>query len=123
MGKWEIEKIPDEHYVFRRINKKCYVKKDQIPIGFYKQKGDNIQVSVDWEQYSSPIKCRNRAKRSRPEDNGVVEYLVKEIRQNTHKVCHDPTFCNRSHTLIIGEESKLKMALSRFAKWSKGCEL
>jgi hypothetical protein len=61
---WQAEHIPDEDSVYMRAHKHILRGKTLLPGIFRPHDGG---MSVDWEKYSSPEECRQRARI--PEEN------------------------------------------------------
>lgn len=82
---WPIEPIPDEDSLFYRIHKNFYPNKELKPRVFA-PRGEGM--STDWEEYSTPEESRNRAKI--PEDNGIVSFITRDLRNLPLDVIHAP---------------------------------
>lgn len=113
----QIEDIPDEDLVYRRVHKKLF----SFPQPAYSVifNVNNPGMSTDWSKYSSPKETRNRAEMSTPEDNGVISLQTGEVRNiNKLLVNYSPTKKNRAHSIIIGKRTEeIVIALSRIYKW------
>lgn len=74
-------------------------------------------MSTDWAKYSTPEESRNRA--NRPEDNGVVEMRVGDVRAIPGlTVEHTPIPLNRSHTDVFGPKTtETRVLLGRICRW------
>ncbi len=98
---WQIEVIPDESLLFRRVHKNLMVN-GQVTIAAFK----NVQggMSVDWNKYSTAEEARQRARS--PQDNAVVKLVAGQVRQVLGQtVAHTPTEDNRAHSEVLGEKS------------------
>lgn len=109
---WEIEPIPDQDVVFRRIHRN-YLRAGDCPPGAFTDCDGGM--SVDWSKYSDAEAARQRAKS--PPDNGVARLVARDIRVIEGLTLeHRPTKDNRSHSEVLGEKSeKVRMQLSRAA--------
>ena len=125
MCKWDIECIPNSDLLFYRVNKKKYNeirkskrvnKAHKFPVGLFSFVGSYL--SVDWSKYSTPQQSQKRAKI--PDDNGIIEFKVADVRRERHKVCHVPSEHNRAHSAICGIQPKIRITLQRIARWSVG---
>lgn len=123
---YPIEHIPDEDHIYMRIHKanidaSIVDDNEKILIGAFNIKGDD-GLSVNWSKYSSPSETIKN-----PDVNGVVSIGVRNIRDVSLNVIHDPistlTIDNRAHSLIIGippkNPSKLatRIMLRDMCKW------
>ncbi len=112
---WPRENIPDENSLFYRIHRTWIQNGNPIPGAFKDREG---AMSADWEKYSTPKETKNRART--PDDNGVVEMNVKDIRNIPNQtVEHSPIpDINRSHTNIIGEkDEEVRLKFRRISNW------
>lgn len=100
--RWEVETIPDNHFVFRRIPDKLF-KEGQISPGAFLNRGDGM--SVDWQKYSTPEETRNRVSIQEldPLEFGVVKIEAVEIREIKNQILnHAPSKSNRAHSTVFG---------------------
>lgn len=100
LRKWDIEDIPDEALLYRRIFPLHYDKyTDKISSAAYRGKYD-CRASVDWEKYTTP----ERSIKKYPQHH--LATLKAEIpRKKYQKVEHVPSLSNRSHSEIIGKKT------------------
>jgi hypothetical protein len=118
------KEILDTHTVFLRIHKvdldlEEQDEKEKIKPTAFDKKGDD-GLSVDWSEYSTPKDTRLRAKK--PEDNGVLSFSVKSLREIPLAVIHKPT-TNYAHSIIVGipprkpSDLGIRVRLRRICKW------
>lgn len=128
MHRWGIEYIPNSDLLYYRVNKKKYDeirkskranKAHEFPVGLFSFAGSYL--SVDWSKYSTPRQSQNRARV--PDDNGIVELKVADVRRERHTVRHVPSEHNRAHSGICGIQPKIRITLQRIARWSEGFEI
>ena len=94
---------------------------EPIPGAFRNRPQSTDGMSTDWEKYSSPAECRNRARN--PRDNAVIQLKVEDIRQVPEQtVAHTPIYqpdaeppnLNRAHTDVYGEkDAEVRLKLMR----------
>jgi hypothetical protein len=115
---WEIEDIPDQDLVYYRVHK-IYLSNGKPNLGAFREIGE--AMSVDWCKYSTPAESVSRAKI--PEDNGIVSFVVKDLRTMRLLVEHSPSKNNRSHSDVKGIEKpiqndpEIRFKLRKLAKW------
>jgi hypothetical protein len=115
---WEVENISDEDLVYYRVHK-IYYNKGKLQSGVFKEQGN--AMSVDWCKYSTPDDSISRAKI--PEDNGIVSFVVGDLRSLYLDVKHSPSKNNRAHSDVKGRkkliksDSEIRFKLKRMAKW------
>jgi len=104
---WHIEDIPNEDRLYFRVHK-TFVVEGELKPKIFQERGDDDSrsMSMDWDQYSSPIICIRRARI--PNDNGAISFMVGELRNITLNVKHAPLEDNRSHTDVNGLPNDLK---------------
>ena len=120
-----IEHIPDEDRLFYRIHKSYIVEGEVVPGAFQERGEDDARgMSTDWEKYSTAEAAWLRSKF--PTDNGIVEFVVGDVRAIDLEVAHAPLPDNQAHSHIKGipHEGQLKtqarLKLKRLFKWSIG---
>jgi hypothetical protein len=116
---WPVENIPNEDFLFFRLHR-CYMQFDEeIPQGAFRDQDGGM--STDWEKYSTPEETQKRAKKSPPEDNGVLRLNVGGVREiKPLSVEHSPDPENRAHTEVLGNKKKdpeIRLKLQRLAQW------
>lgn len=81
----------------------------------------SVQMSVNWEKYSSADDTKNSARK--PEKNGVLSFLTEDIRNNpvNLNVSHQPT-TNQAHSIIhdvVSEQNdpEIRMNLRNICSW------
>ena len=120
-GNYGIEEIPDTARLYYRVHKDIYmatmraagIPQGKLPSGVFRFQGGDL--SVDWSKYAKPEETRNRARV--PEDNGIVDFIASPIRVDGHKVEHTPKPDNRAHSSVSGDETAIRLILSKEAKW------
>jgi len=103
-----IEHIPDDDKLFRRLMPgQC--KKGKISSAAF----EDVDLSVDWEKYSTPQEALDRLPPHFDKQNWKVASLKAGIpRVLGQEVKHWPTN-NIAHSLILGEKSfQISLALS-----------
>ncbi len=115
---WDIEEIHNDNKLFYRIHKD-YIIDGKLTHGVFEEKGNGM--STDWEKYSTPTDSVCRAKK--PIDNGIVSFMVGDIRNINLAVTHKPSEKNRSHSIVKGKEKKIqqdtevRFKLMKMLKW------
>src|SRR6266446_6467447 len=123
---WPKEDIPDNASVFMRIHKNFIIGGDVMPNAFRDQ---GPGVSVDWNEYSTPLETRNRART--PSANAVISMIAAEIhkidalivehapiQENTFDEEGRPLAPNRAHSEVIGQKTtEVRVKLSRIWVW------
>jgi hypothetical protein len=123
---WPKEDIPDNASVFMRIHKNFIVGGDVTPNTFRDQ---GPGMSVDWNEYSTPLETRNRART--PSANAVISMIAAEIRkidaltvehtpiqENSFDEEGRPLAPNRAHSEVIGQKTpEVRVKLSRIWAW------
>jgi len=90
------QEISNSDKLYYRIHKNNVVNGEIVPAAF---KPINGGMSTDWSALSTPEKCRLRARNV--ENNGVVSFVVAEVRAiKPLEVNHTPSENNSSHTDI-----------------------
>lgn len=120
---WEIEGIPNEDFVFRRIHKNEMDPANFgiIPPNAFREFEGGI--SCDWNKYSTPSETQLRAKN--PELISVVAINVGKIRSlEKMEVQHSPIENNRAHANILGlnthvkaKRTKIRLKLAEYSEW------
>ena len=131
---YEVEYIPDEHRLFRRVPENFWndlisssrnsewLKKGRFPPNLFKYPNEDQNLSADWCKYAKAEDTKNRA--SPCQVNGVVAFEVGSVRMDNLSVTHNPLCDNQAHSLISAEnESHLRKSLSSNAEWVKGLSL
>jgi hypothetical protein len=119
---WAKELIPDDARLFMRVHKnQLDADGEPIPGAFRNRPQSTDGMSTDWEKYSSPEECRNRARN--PTDNAVIQLKVEDVRQIPEQIVeHTPIYqpateppnINRSHTDVYGEkDAEVRLKLMR----------
>lgn len=119
---WDKEPIPDDALVFMRVHKnQLDADGEPIPGAFRNRPQSTDGMSTDWEMYSSPEECRNRARN--PVGNAVIQLKVGDVRQIPEQtVEHTPIYqpdaeppnINRAHTDVYGEkDAEVRLKLMR----------
>lgn len=110
---WQQEHIPDEDRVYRRVHRKHMQFGEPVPPMVFR----DVEMSVDWNRYSTPEESRDRARV--PADNGIVSLGVGRVREVLPlEVSHAPLDANRAHSLVIGEKNeRVRLQLSRRYRW------
>lgn len=122
-----IEVIPDNSFLFYRIHK-TYIDTEVIdakrkikPAAFDPQpRLKSVEMSVDWDKYSTALETRNRARN--PEMNGVVSFETSKVRQTPPlKVEHKPSN-NRAHSIIFdvlpnANDPEIRIKLRKICSW------
>ena len=104
---WPVEQIPNQDLLFFRIHKTFVVDGDLKPKVFQERGSDDSKsMSTDWNRYSSPRECVERARI--PADNGAISFIVGDLRNITLNVNHAPLKDNRSHTDVNGLPNDLR---------------
>ena len=119
-GPWSAEEIPNNDLLYMRVHRNM-VEHDLPVIGVFRNRPDPAQselppgMSTDWNRYSTPQQTRERARSSRPEDNGVISLNVGHVRGiYGQQVDHTPRYRvlenpedpnNRAHTDVSGRKS------------------
>jgi hypothetical protein len=119
-GPWPSEEIPDADLLFMRVHRNL-VEHGRPAIGVFKNRPDPARsdrapgMSTDWNRYSTPQQTQDRARSSRPEDNGVCSLNVGRVRGiYDQRVIHTPHYRvpddsddpnNRAHTDVAGKKS------------------
>lgn len=115
---WEVENLPNEDTVFYRVHK-SYCMDGELNYSVFKEIGD--AMSVDWSKYSTPTDSVSRAKT--PKDNGIVSFIVMQLRSLKLSVYHAPSKDNRSHSSVKGndkpiqQDTEIRFKLKKLAKW------
>ena len=120
---WEVEEIPDAHHLFLRVHVSLLVEGRLHP-GVFRQHGTGM--STDWEKYSSPETCRDRAPESERPRNGIVALVAGGVREVPDlAVIHSPNveLRNRSHSDVLGisginKTRARKLLFDRFHSWT-----
>lgn len=121
---WPVEPIPPEDLLYCYVHQTWRRKNGGIsPSAFMGRRsaaGQHVQ-STDWSRYSTPQETRDRART--PQENGVYEVLVGELRAIPgEQVLHSPIQNhpqipdNRAHADVIGndhEDPEIKLLFSR----------
>ena len=108
---WEIEQIPDKDLVYYRVHK-TWMDNNNVKPGVFRERGEGKSrgMSTDWEKYTTPHESRSRAPSSRPEVNGIIQFVVGDLRELELKVSHAPLVENRAHTNVNSIDSKKEEA-------------
>jgi|WetSurMetagenome_2_1015567.scaffolds.fasta_scaffold60919_2 hypothetical protein len=126
MTKFPVENIPNNDLLYCRVHvtNTYYVKDNQLvlkPQAFDPTPYDTLDgLSTNWSKYSDLAQTKHSAKK--PQDNGVVSFIVQQVREIPLEVIHDPTN-NRAHSLICGlpprksNDAKMTMKLRDICKW------
>lgn len=126
---FQVEVIPDEDQLYCRIH---FVNIDQKegetrikPQAFDPTPYQNPDgLSTNWSKYSDAEKSKLNA--IKPENYGVISFLVEKVRQIPLRVIHDPTQeppLNQAHTLILDipprkqNDARITMKLRDIAIW------
>ena len=110
-NEWPVEDIPGGDHLYMRAHKQ-FLREGRLKPGAFRDHGGGM--STDWSEYSTPDETRQRARI--PEDNGVLDLPVGEVREITLRVDHAPLPDNRSHTDVVGEKnSEVRLKLGRIA--------
>jgi hypothetical protein len=133
---WEKEEIPNQAQLFMRVHKNHFDPDGQIRLIAFRNHGQEGNPSIepgmstDWEKYSTPEECRQRATLSgkSPENYAVIVLPVGEVREIPgQRVEHTPIYepnavppiLNRAHTDVFGEKDEQArltlMQISRIA--------
>ena len=100
LKKRDIEYIPDEDSLYRRIPPVHYDKyTDKISSAAFRG-GHDYKASVDWEKYTTP----ERSTRKYPQHH-LASLKAKIPRSKDQKVEHAPSNNNPSHSEIIGKKT------------------
>ncbi len=122
-----IEVIPDKSFLFYRIHK-VYIDSEEVdekkkikPAAFDPQPRPNsLELSVEWDKYSTALETRNRAKN--PLANGVVSFYTCKVRQTPPlKVEHKPSK-NQAHSVIFdilptANDPEIRIKLRKICSW------
>lgn len=111
---WEIEYIPDEDLLYRRVRHTMVSNGKPIPAYFR-----DLQLSANWCKYSSPELTRQQAVRHPPDEHGVIQISVGGIRAETDcGVFHRPEDDNRAHSEVDCEKTEeVRLKLRGLAEW------
>ena len=123
-GNYGIEEIPDTARLYYRIHKNnihghgeaAGIPQGKLPSSVFRFQGGNL--SVDWSKYATPEETRIEPRV--PEDNGIVDFTASPIRADGYKVEHTPEPNNRAHSSVSGDETAIRLILSKEAKWVPG---
>jgi hypothetical protein len=104
------ETIPDAHNVFMRAHQDHFSRTTgKLQPGVFQAKED-MDMSVDWEKYSTPQATRDRAHRY-PERNAVISLPVRGIRAiDSLDAIHKPESDNRAHSGVALPENREELA-------------
>lgn len=107
ISKWPIEAIPDEDNLFMRVHKN-FVHKGNLKPKVFQERGDGDEksMSTNWEKYSTAQETRDSS--NVPADNGVIIFMVDNLRKNNLTVTHAPLDDNQAHTDVNGLPDDLK---------------
>jgi hypothetical protein len=120
-GLWEPEDIPDEDYVYRRVEKGCWKGPKEWNPGAFGKKPLGDDISVYWNRYSTPEQTAIDGGRAKGKF-GIVKCRVGRVRSLDLQVEHTPINTpsdnrNRAHTSIIGvKDEERRVLLSRIAE-------
>ncbi len=113
---FEIEKIPDEDFLFMRVHKTNMDEDGEPhPRAFKNQPSDNDGMSVDWSKYAQATDTKNRAKN--PSENAVIKFTAGSARIIPNQiVIHKPveTPPNQAHTEVLGSKKTPTEVRARF---------
>lgn len=133
MGKWEVEEIPDEDLIFHRVHQNSYIDalrgsanpKHPIPANVFRFR-EYCSLSCNWSEYSSPEDTQEKGSDS-PENYGVLEFDVHQVREKQLGVIHTPCDDNQAHCSIEKTEEQCEMQirfdLQEIVRWSEGYEI
>jgi hypothetical protein len=117
---WQIEVIPNQDFVFRRVHVNEGINWPDIhkiqPNIF---RSDQDGMSVNWNKYATADETLG----SNPTKNGVIKLEVGKIRHEPEHldVIHTPIHSNRAHSSVIGispsNKAKTRKKLSMLASW------
>lgn len=116
-----LEQIPNEDSLYYRVHKSFVIEGKIIP-GVFKERGDGDSkgMSTDWAKYSTAKEALSRSKV--PNDNGILQAIVGEIRSVGLAVEHAPLPDNYSHTNVKGldaDSTELRRKLLKiFSSWA-----
>ncbi len=119
---WEIETIPDNDLLYKRIHENHIRDGEVMPVTFKEQgEDDNKGMSTDWAKYSRPRETKLRARD--PKKNGVVSFDTEDLRDLNLEVVHAPIKDppkiedNRAHTHVQGIDTEKRVKLLDLIKW------
>ncbi len=117
---WEIENIPDECTIFRRVPNSKIIDGEVAPDAFLNSKDvegkKTDSMSTNWEKYADALVTRNAVALDglNPLEFGVVKMCVADIKQKvlpSQSVDHNPLKHtpdnprnNRAHTHVNGQK-------------------
>ncbi len=110
---WEIENIPNDNLLYYRVHHRDVDREGNLSPGAFRERDGGM--STDWNKYSTPEEAQQRARN--PLDNGIVRFLVGDIRAIELMVKHDPLYkpdqhiFNRAHTNVIGIDGVRKVEM------------
>jgi hypothetical protein len=110
---WEIELIPDDAILYMRVHEKNLDSNSEpIPGAFRNQPTRADGMSTDWNKYSTPEECQQRART--PSVNAIILLPVAEVRKIASQTVEhtpiyeplsEPPLLNRAHTDVFGEKT------------------
>ncbi|MCL5252897.1 MAG: hypothetical protein M1351_02255 [Candidatus Thermoplasmatota archaeon] len=109
------EEIPDDSLLYRRVHKSRLSNGDIKPNSFHGAPSSGNptvhEMSVDWDKYSTPQDCLQRARK--PMENAVVSLNTGVIRRriDTIKVEHSPQPDNLAHSDVKGDINSPKVRI------------
>jgi len=96
---YEVEQIPDEDFLYRRINREMIDNNSVKPAAFKQRLQDKGCLSVDWAKYSRPDETIKRT--SVAAFNGCVSLKSGNVRYYHLAVEHRPSYSdNRAHSVV-----------------------
>ena len=103
---WEVEEIPNEHKLYKRVNTKNFHRNYDLndlhpPVNIFRDTGSGM--SVNWSKYADAQDTKDQARI--PEDNWVIKMNVGKVREiNELEVEHTPKpqYKNRAHSSVYG---------------------
>jgi len=125
-----IEDIPDSALLYLRVHKNHIDDEGEVNVGVFKEHGEGNKksMSTDWKNYSTPEDTRNRARK--PNLNGVVHFIARNLRNLTLSVTHSPIDpnppveeANQAHTDVNGnnkpieEDGEIRLKLLDEIEW------
>lgn len=115
MASFPTEPIPNQDRIFFRVHDR-FIEAGQIQPSCFRQQasadGSARSMSTDWEKYSSPAACRQRARN--PVENSIVSFIKGEITQiNGVSVAHAPVANNRAHTDVCWDNKNKAVVRNR----------
>jgi hypothetical protein len=131
---WRKETIPNEDLLYMRVHKNLVQSDGSIAFLAFKNHGDPRDPSIrpgmstDWQEYSTPEECRQRASLfgKDPSKYEVIQINVGRVRQIPgQEVEHTPIYephstppiLNRAHTDVYGDKTDEEVRLGFINAW------